>query len=48
MSRKSDAQAEVRRAKQAARDNWDKNSGRNQAVFEHAIDVAEKLARKAK
>lgn len=37
---------EVKAAKQAANDNLRKNSGRDQATYEHAVDIAEKNAKR--
>ena len=45
MTRQSD---ELARAKRAASDNWTKNSGRDQATYEHAVDLAQKAVKQAK
>ena len=37
----------LKEAQQAASENLRENSGRDQARFEHAVDVAEKVANRA-
>ena len=39
---------EVKAARQAADENWRRNSGRDQAIFEQAVDIAAKAAKAAK
>lgn len=39
---------EVARARRAATENLHRNSGRDQASYEHAVDVAEALAKRRK
>jgi hypothetical protein len=41
-----DAQAEVKRARSAADENMRRNSGRDQASYEHAVDVAERRVKR--